>query len=67
MAALVEILALILIGLILIGLLVLAYRLAGKKWQGSARQFMTMLIFLGFCLGLVGILVGGCFLVIFTQ
>jgi len=53
--------------LLAIGLMVLGYYVAGRWWIGGTRWAMGFLFGFLFILAAVGIFVGGCTLLIFTQ
>lgn len=50
-----------------IGLMVLGYFLAGRWWKGGAQWAMGFLFGILFILAAIGICVGGCTILVFTQ
>ena len=50
-----------------IGLMALGYFLAGRWWTGGARWAMGILFGFLFILAAIGIFVGGCAILVFTQ
>lgn len=50
-----------------IGLMALGYLLAGRWWTGGSRWAMGFLFGFLFILAAIGIFVGGCTILIFTQ
>lgn len=53
--------------IIAIGLMVLGYFLAGRWWKGGAQWAMGFLFGFLFILAAIGICVGGCTILVFTQ
>lgn len=53
--------------LIAIGLMALGYLLAGRWWTGGARWAMGVLFGFLLILAAIGICVGGCTILVFTQ
>lgn len=53
--------------LLAIGLMALGYFLAGRWWAGGTRWAMGILLGFLLILAAVGIFVGGCTILVFTQ
>ena len=53
--------------IIAIGLMVLGYFVAGRWWSGGTRWAMGFLFGFLFILAAIGICVGGCTILVFTQ